>query len=183
MMSSASKPNKTRVAKAGGGLPPIYRDAQRLVVLCEQAVRSFARYHKYTLGAELRTQAYNILRAVHAAWFDRSFALGERLQSLAACIDHYKISLQIAKRIEAFASFAQFEGLAASAVTLGKQCGGWLATIKHPLQQGVGYGLQPSGAGQKPTAQGESRFTESPRDPFGRQPPSMGSMSVQGVSL
>lgn len=100
MAQVAPKSNKASSAKAGGGLPSIYRDAQRLVVLSEQAVRGFARYHKYTLGAELRTQAYSILRAVHAAWFDRAFALLERLQSLAACIDQYKISLQIAKQME-----------------------------------------------------------------------------------
>jgi len=182
MAQVAPKSNNASSAKAGGGLPSIYRDAQRLVVLSEQAVRGFARYHKYTLGAELRTQAYSILRAVHAAWFDRAFALLERLQSLAACIDQYKISLQIAKQIEAFTSFAQFEGLAASAVLLGKQCGGWLASVKHQLQPAVGHGLKSSEAGARPTTQGESRFTESPRDPFERQPFNKGNMPAQGVS-
>ncbi|MCG5548798.1 hypothetical protein [Halorhodospira halochloris] len=35
---------------------PIWRDAQRLLVLTEEAVRRFPRYHKYTLGSGLRRQ-------------------------------------------------------------------------------------------------------------------------------
>jgi hypothetical protein len=33
---------------------PIYREAMRLAVHLENIVRGFARYHKYTLGSELR---------------------------------------------------------------------------------------------------------------------------------
>ena len=31
-------------------LPPIYRDCRRLLVLTEDMVRRFSRYHKYTVG-------------------------------------------------------------------------------------------------------------------------------------
>lgn len=31
-------------------LPPIYRDIRRLLVLTEDLVRRFSRYHKYTVG-------------------------------------------------------------------------------------------------------------------------------------
>lgn len=43
---------------------PIWRDAQRLLVWAEQAVRRFSRYHKYTLGAQLREQALTVCRLV-----------------------------------------------------------------------------------------------------------------------
>ena len=33
---------------------PLWRDSQRLLLEVEQAVRGFTRYHKYSLGAELR---------------------------------------------------------------------------------------------------------------------------------
>ena len=33
---------------------PIWRDANRLLVIIEEAVRHFPRYHKYTLGTEDR---------------------------------------------------------------------------------------------------------------------------------
>ncbi|MCP4697988.1 MAG: hypothetical protein GY862_14215 [Gammaproteobacteria bacterium] len=36
----------------------LWRDANRLLLLMEQAVRHFPRCHKYTLGSELRRWAY-----------------------------------------------------------------------------------------------------------------------------
>jgi hypothetical protein len=36
---------------------PIWRDARRLLLEVEQAVRGFPRYHKYTVGTDLRRQA------------------------------------------------------------------------------------------------------------------------------
>ncbi|MCG5499157.1 hypothetical protein [Ectothiorhodospira variabilis] len=51
---------------------PIWRDAQRLLVLTEEAVRRFPRYHKYTLGTELRRQAMQVCRLVNRAWRDQS---------------------------------------------------------------------------------------------------------------
>ncbi len=38
---------------------PVYRDATRLVTEIEQAVQVFPRYHKYTLGSEMRRTAYH----------------------------------------------------------------------------------------------------------------------------
>jgi hypothetical protein len=43
---------------------PIWRDANRLLVAIEQAVRRFPRYHKYTLGTDLRRQAMNVCRLI-----------------------------------------------------------------------------------------------------------------------
>jgi hypothetical protein len=39
---------------AGSGLPPIVRDAQRLLLAVEQCVHNFPRYHKHPVGADLR---------------------------------------------------------------------------------------------------------------------------------
>ena len=41
----------------GMPLPPIYRDCRRLLVHTEGVVQRFARYHKYTVGTDLRQQA------------------------------------------------------------------------------------------------------------------------------
>jgi lipid-binding SYLF domain-containing protein len=50
----------------------IYCDATRLVIEMEDAVRDFPRYHKYTLGSEMRTIAYDLGRgrpkAVGSVW-------------------------------------------------------------------------------------------------------------------
>jgi hypothetical protein len=43
---------------------PIWRDANALLLAIEQAVQRFPRYHKYTLGSDLRRQAMGICRLV-----------------------------------------------------------------------------------------------------------------------
>ena len=46
---------------------PIWRDAQRLLILVEEAVRRFPRYHKYALGSDLRHQALWICQLINRA--------------------------------------------------------------------------------------------------------------------
>jgi hypothetical protein len=43
---------------------PIYREAMRLAVHLENVVRGFARYHKYTLGSEMRSGAHEIVALI-----------------------------------------------------------------------------------------------------------------------
>jgi len=104
--------------------PPIVQLAERVLVEIEEAVRVFPRYHKYAVGAELREQARHVARAAHRAWRDHK-RRGEWISRLVFAIDDLKLSLQIAKRVQAFKSFAQFEALARLTSNLGRQCGGW----------------------------------------------------------
>ncbi|MCI5163668.1 MAG: hypothetical protein D3917_16960 [Candidatus Electrothrix sp. AX5] len=55
---------------------PIWRDANRLLLELEQAVRQFSRYHKYTVGTDLRRQAMYICRMLVRSL---SAAEGQRL--------------------------------------------------------------------------------------------------------
>ncbi|WP_201246556.1 hypothetical protein [Halochromatium salexigens] len=43
---------------------PFWRDANRLLLAIDQAVRDLPRYHKYTLGTDLRRQAMTICQLV-----------------------------------------------------------------------------------------------------------------------
>ena len=51
--------------------PEITALARRLMLDIEQAVRGFARFHKYQLGARLRDQAMNLAVLANRAWRDR----------------------------------------------------------------------------------------------------------------
>ena len=46
---------------------PIYKKAYDFALYCEKVVRNFSRYHKYTLGTELREGSREIIRLIHAA--------------------------------------------------------------------------------------------------------------------
>jgi hypothetical protein len=103
---------------------PIWRDANRLLLAIEQAVRAFPRYHKYTLGTELRRQAMQVCRLIMRA-ADQRAEQARWLGQLVVAIDDLKSSVQLAKELEAFRHFKEFQTVAELAVAVGKQSGGW----------------------------------------------------------
>jgi len=120
-------------------VPPIVRLAETILLECETVVRGFSRYHKYTIGTDIRQQAMHILRLAHRAWRLRK-QQAELVRQLVWAVDDLKMSLQLGKQLAAFRSFVQFEQLAIRVLDLGRQCGGWLralgrnaaATSAHP---------------------------------------------------
>lgn len=86
---------------------PHWPDASRFLVEVEQAVRQFPRYHKYTLGSELRRQAMAICRLVARA--AQSNAIGQRERLLEQWVWQVEASVGCAEvRSASFASFASF---------------------------------------------------------------------------
>lgn len=111
--------------KTKNTLPPILRLAERLTCDCEMAVKGFDRYYRYTVGTDIRQQAMHIWRLANRAWLDKARQT-EYLQQLSMAVDDIKLTLILAKRLQIFASVAQFESLSLLAVDIGRQCGGWL---------------------------------------------------------
>jgi hypothetical protein len=119
--------------------PPIYRDCRRLLLHTEQVVRHFSRYHKYTIGTDLRQQAMAVMRTVHLAVYDKTNQ-AQHIHSLVWVVDSYKLTLQLCIELGTFVhsksrkatptqesapGFAAFELAAQLAAAIGKQCGGW----------------------------------------------------------
>jgi hypothetical protein len=104
--------------------PPIVKLAERVMVDIENVVRGFSRYHKYTVGTELRDHARQVTRCAHRAWRDHE-SRACWLNQLVFAVDDLKLTLQLSQRLKAFKSFAQFEALARLVSDLGRQCGGW----------------------------------------------------------
>ena len=92
--------------------------------MVEEAVRRFPRYHKYTLGSDLRRQAMQVCRLVNRAWRDQR-GRSSHVEHLVMAVDEFKLLLQVGKEVHAFTGFSQFQQLAELAVALGKQSGGW----------------------------------------------------------
>ena len=76
---------------------PIWRDSQRLLVLEEEAVPRFPRYHKYTLRSDLRRQALHICRLVNRAWRDQQGRL-RHIEDLVMAVDESSCSCRRARR-------------------------------------------------------------------------------------
>ena len=109
---------------------PLWRDANRLLLAIEQAVRDFPRYHKYALGTDLRRQAMTICRLVRRA-APRGDDQAARVARVVEAVDDLKLQVQLGKELQAFQSFKQFQGIAGLAVAVGKQSGGWHKRLRE----------------------------------------------------
>ncbi|MCP4470947.1 MAG: hypothetical protein GY815_09715 [Gammaproteobacteria bacterium] len=74
---------------------PIWRQVNQLLIAIEVAVRYFPRYHKYTLGTELRNKAMRICQVIHRV-DTRKSSKYKLLQQLSELIDDIKRQVQIA---------------------------------------------------------------------------------------
>lgn len=76
-------------------LPPIYRDCRRVLVQTEDMVWRFSRYHKYTVGTDLRQAAMAIMRTVNQAVHDKHRQISH-VQTQAATLASRQRAAQVA---------------------------------------------------------------------------------------
>jgi len=107
---------------------PIYKRAMDLAFYLETVVRGFSRYHKYTIGSELRELSRDIVRRIIAA-NSRDDKL-DHLGGLRDAVEQMKVTIMICKEVKAFRSFKSFQHAAESAVDIGRQAEGWLKSEK-----------------------------------------------------
>ena len=103
---------------------PIYKQAMDVAVHFEKVVAGFPRYHKCTLGTELRNQS----RAVVALIVKATAARDKRPQLLALRerLDELLILIRLAKEVRAFKSFQAFQYVVEQVVSVCRQNEGWL---------------------------------------------------------
>jgi len=95
-----------------------------MTVYLEQIVRHFARYHKYTLGSELRTLSRQVVISIIRANNAQDKEL--HLEALLEKLEEMKLLLRIAKEVRAFNSFHSFEVSVRHLDSITRQCAGWL---------------------------------------------------------
>jgi len=103
---------------------PIYKKALDLAVYFEKIVKNFSRYHKYTVGTELRNLSREILTLIVKA--NSSYDKKEVLLKVREKLEDLKISIKICKEINAFRTFKSFEYSIRSVINIAKQNEGWL---------------------------------------------------------
>jgi len=110
--------------QGGARTTPLWRDANRLLLLVEEAVHHFPRYHKYAIGGDLRRQAMLVCRLVARAFNDTG-GRSRQVEFLVVAVDDLKIQIQLAKELHVFRHFKEFQAIAELAVMVGRQSGGW----------------------------------------------------------
>jgi hypothetical protein len=103
---------------------PIFKSALNLVVYIETIVKGFDKYHKYTIGVDLREYSKELLFLIQRANMSRSKE--EELIALRNKCEEMKMLIRIAKELEAFKGFKQFEHSSKLTMEVVTQAQGWL---------------------------------------------------------
>ena len=108
---------------------PIYKSALDLTVHFEKLVASFSRYHKYTLGTELRESSRAVLmQVVRANNATNAVERRAELLVLRSRIDALLLTMRVAKEVKAFKSFAGYLHAVEQVGSVARQNEGW---VKH----------------------------------------------------
>ena len=109
-----------------------------LAVYLEKIVRNFSRYHKYTLGSELRAKSREIVGVIIAA--NSRVEKLPLLLELREKLEGLQVLLRICKEVRAFNAFGSYAYAVNLAVELGRQNEGW---IKSQQKQSSGVARIP----------------------------------------
>jgi hypothetical protein len=120
---------------------PIYRASYDLCLYLEQVVHRFSRYHKYTLGTDLRDAARRALKLVVRANSQR-----DRVATLLALREEFeelKVLLRLGQDLKVFSGLSTFEHAVKQVIELAKQNEGWLKSQRQG--QGRNRSAMPEG--------------------------------------
>jgi hypothetical protein len=107
---------------------PIYKQAMDVAVHFEKVVAGFSRYHKYTLGTELRNKSREIVSQIIRANAERDKA--PKLIELRGQLDELFILIRLAKEVQAFKSFSAYQFTVEQVASICRQNEGWLRSMR-----------------------------------------------------
>ncbi|MCX5885282.1 MAG: four helix bundle protein [Proteobacteria bacterium] len=103
---------------------PLYKKAMDLTIYLENIVRGFSRYHKYTLGTDVRSLSREVVRLVIRANSERDKQT--TLAILRDTIEDLKVTLRICKEVKAFKNFDSFQHAIEETISMSRQNEGWI---------------------------------------------------------
>lgn len=117
---------------------PIYKAALDMTVHFERLVAGFSRYHKYTLGTELREASRGVLMQVLRA--NNAKDKTERSAELLVLRDRIEallLAMRVAKEVKAFKSFAGYLHAVEQVGSVARQNEGWFKQTLAKAQAGA----------------------------------------------
>ncbi len=111
---------------------PIYRDALNLAVHFEKMVAGFSRYHKYTLGTEMRNASRQAVKLVIHANNQTDKLLA--LQELREHLEELLLLIRLGKEVQAFKSFNAYSQVVELTAKVCRQNEGWLKSLRASQQ-------------------------------------------------
>ncbi|NWH05295.1 four helix bundle protein [Desulfobacter latus] len=103
---------------------PIYKQAFDMAVHFEKVVAGFLRYHKYTLGTQLRGRSRAVVLKIiqaNACW-DKT----PQLLQLRWELEELLLIIRLCKKTQAFKNFKSFQFAAEGVARISRQNEGWI---------------------------------------------------------
>lgn len=107
---------------------PIYKKALDVAVRFEKVAAGFSRYHKYTLGTDLRDQSRAIVCAIVRVNSEREKLPG--LLELRYQLENLLIVVRLCKEVKAFKSFQAYQFAVEAVVAVSRQNEGWIRSVQ-----------------------------------------------------
>jgi hypothetical protein len=114
---------------------PIYKASFDLAIYFEKIVKNFERYHRYTLGADLRNKSRQIATQVmRINAFDNKLS---EVQELVACIEELKLLIRLCNEVSGFKNPNSYSYSSEIVANLSRQAEGWLSSSQTRDRQNV----------------------------------------------
>lgn len=92
-------------------------------------MRGFSRYHKYTLGTDLRGLSRQVVRLIIRANSEKDKIA--TLEQARVAIEELKVTTRICKEVKTFKNFNSFKYLMGQSISLARQCEGWMKSMRE----------------------------------------------------
>ncbi len=106
---------------------PIYKSALDLVVYIETIVKGFDKYHKYTIGEDLRNYSKELLFLIQRA--NMSKEREAELLKLRDKAEEVKMLIRVTQELKIFKGFKQFEHCSKMSFEVCRQAQAWLSSV------------------------------------------------------
>ncbi len=100
-----------------------------MTIYFEKVVRNFSRYHKYTLGSDLREKSREIVELIIKA--NSTTVKSPLLLELREKLEGLKVLVRICKEVKAFDRFNSFAYASNIVVDISRQNEGWIRGQKE----------------------------------------------------
>jgi len=122
---------------------PIYKAAFDLALHMEKLVKNFSRYHKYTLGTELRNASRTILERVVEA--NDTQEKGRLLLELRRDLERFKVLSRLCYESGGFSGTRAYLHVSEQVVGISKQNEGWLRAARKGGRRSRANGVSAQG--------------------------------------
>lgn len=112
---------------------PIYKSALDLAIYFEKIVKHFDRYHKYTIGTDLRNKSRDIATQVMRSNATKQV---DDIRELVAKIEELKLIIRLCKEVKGFSNFNSYGFSSKLIANLSRQANGWLQEKLRSQQRG-----------------------------------------------